>query len=104
MPKLKIGHNLNKGDYILFDFDRTAHQVIKHKESNIPRILLKLHYIVYDNSNSEEYVKFIKKIYLLYDCITRYIMDTGTDPETFYEFFLGLLCHFFVNINPIFIL
>jgi hypothetical protein len=39
---LDIGHKINSGDYIVFDFDKTTHQVIKEKNYNTPRILLKI--------------------------------------------------------------
>ena len=93
---LNIGHKINSGDYIVFDFDKTTHQVIKDKQELTPRILLKIHYIVCENCKySNEYVETIKKCYLYYEFITRYIMKTGTDPETFYQFFMGLACQYF---------
>ena len=93
---LDVGHKINSGDYIVFDFDKSTHQVIKDKQELTPRILLKIHYIVCENCKySKEYVEQIKKLYLYYEYITRYIMKTGTDPETFYEFFMGLGCQYF---------
>jgi len=91
---LKQGHKLNKGDVIAFDFDNTVHQVIKERDAQTPRIMLKLHYIVCDKGNdySRAYVERIKQIYLYYEFITRYGMDVGTDPETWYEFFWGTWC------------
>ena len=93
---LDMGHKINLGDYIIFDFDKTTHQVIKEKNGNTPRILLKIHYIVCENCNySKEYIEKIKKIYVYYEYITRYLMQTGTDPETFYQFFIGLAYEYF---------
>ena len=93
---LDIGHKINSGDYIVFDFDKSTHQVIKDKQELTPRILLKIHYIVCENCKySKDYVETIKKCYLYYEFITRYIMKTGTDPETFYQFFMGLGCQYF---------
>ena len=93
---LDIGHKINSGDYIVFDFDKSTHQVIKDKQKMTPRILLKIHYIVCENCKySKEYIETIKKCYLYYEYITRYIMETGTDPETFYQFFMGLGCQYF---------
>ncbi len=94
--KFDVGHKINQGDYVVFDFDKTTHQVIKDKQKLTPRILLKLHYIVCENCKySREYVDQIKNIYTYYEYVTRYIMQTGTDPETFYQFFFGLGCQFF---------
>ena len=93
---LNVGHKINFGDYIVFDFDKTTHQVIKDKQKLTPRIMLKIHYIVCENCKySKWYVKTIQKCYLYYEYITRYIMKTGTDPETFYQFFMGLGCQYF---------
>ena len=95
---LDIGHKINLGEYIVFDFDKSTHQVIKEKEELTPRILLKIHYIVCEKcSYSEEFVKRIKKMYVYYEFITRYIMKSGTDPETLYQFFWGLLCQYYMN-------
>lgn len=100
---LNIEHKIQKGDYILFDFDKTTHQVIKEKTKQVPRLLLKIHFIVCEDCNySKNYVEFIKQIYLYYEFVTRYIQKEGTDPETFYQFFCGLLCqhgNIIVNYN-----
>lgn len=93
---LNVGHKINKGDYVVFDFDKTTHEVIKEKNETTKRTLLKLHYIVCENCKySKSYVENIEKCYLWYEYITRYIMKTGTDPETFFEFFMGLACQYF---------
>jgi len=95
---LNIGHKINFGDYIVFDFDKSTHQVIKDKQKLTPRILLKIHYIVCENCNySRKYVENIKQLYLYYEFITRYFMQIGTDPKTFYQFFIGLFCQYYVN-------
>lgn len=92
---LNVGHKINKGDYIAFDFDRSTHQVIKEKQTYTPRIMLKMHYIVCENCEySRDYVEFIKQFYLWYDYSTRWIMKTGTDPKTFFQFFWGLVPHY----------
>jgi hypothetical protein len=97
---LDKGHKINFGDYIVFDFDKSTHQVIKDKEKSTPRILLKIHYIVCENCKySKEYVECVKNFYQKYEMITRYIMKTGTDPTTFYQFFMGLVCQFFYTNN-----
>ena len=89
---LKLEHKINRGDYMIFDFDRTLHQVKKSGKQETPRILLKLHFIVCDNCNySDKYVKFILYFYIYYYYIARYTEQIGTDPKTFIGFFLGLL-------------
>jgi hypothetical protein len=91
------GYKINKNDYIIFDFDRTTHQVIKQNNENIPRIILKLHFLVYDNSHSEQYINIIKQLYTNFEYITRNFMDKGTNPETYYEFFIGLFCQYYCS-------
>lgn len=93
---LDIEKKLNKGDFLLFDFDKTYHQVIKKKSNiNTPRILLKIHYIICENCEySTEYIENIKKLYLYYEYITRNIMNYGTEPEGFFNFFVGLFVQY----------
>jgi len=87
-----IDLKINKGDYMIFDFDKTLHQVIKTGQQETPRILLKLHYIVCDSGNySKEYVHLISYFYKIYYCVARYTEQLGTDPTTFVGFFFGLL-------------
>jgi hypothetical protein len=96
----EVGHKLNKGDYIVFDFDRTPHQVIKEASDRQPRILLKLHFLVIDPSSKSIWRRnatFLHWLYTRYEYITRYVMDTGTDPTTLYEFFWGVFCQWYCS-------
>jgi len=88
---------INSGDYAIFDFSRTTHQVIKENQDiQTPRILLKLHFMICEDCEySKPYLQFLKSYFIAYDNITRYILKTGTDPKTFYQFFIGLLTQFF---------
>jgi len=96
---LDVGHKINKGDYIIFDFDKSSHHVIKERNKLTPRILLKIHFIISEKGYSKKYVEVIKSFYLYYEFITRYITKTGTDPETYYQFFLGLGTQYFYEKN-----
>jgi hypothetical protein len=87
-----IEHKINRGDYMIFDFDKTMHQVRKIGFSETKRILLKLHYIVCENCiYSERYIDIVSRFYKLYYIIARYTEQIGTDPTTFMGFFYGLL-------------
>jgi len=87
-----IEQKMNRGDYIIFDFDKTMHQVRKIGVSETYRILLKLHYIVCNGFIcSERYLQFIVWFYKVYYLVARYTEQLGTDPETFMGFFFGLL-------------
>jgi len=89
---LNLEHKINRGDYMLFDFDRTLHRVKKTGQQETPRILLKLHFIVCENCKySDNYVKFISNFYKYYYYIARYTEQIGTDPKTFMGFFFGLM-------------
>ena len=86
-----LGHKINRGDYIIFDFDKTLHQVIKEGATRTPRILIKLHYIVCPASYSPYYVWFVSQCYIYYYRIARYTEQLGTDPKTFVGYFWGLI-------------
>lgn len=89
---LNIEHKINKGDYIIFDFDKTLHQVKKYGIQETPRLLLKLHFIVCDNGiYSNNYIRFVTNCYIFYYYIARYTEQNGTDPKTFMGFFFGLI-------------
>ena len=92
---LKMEHKINRGDYMIFDFDRTLHRVKKIGEQNTPRVLLKLHFIVYENNQNDNYAKeyldFVSYFYKNYYFIARHTEQIGTDPTTFIGFFYGLL-------------
>lgn len=87
-----LEHKINRGDYMIFDFDKTLHRVKKTGQQETPRILLKLHYIVCENGeHSENYVRFVALFYKYYYYVARYTEQIGTDPKTFLGFFFGLL-------------
>jgi hypothetical protein len=91
-----INYNLetkiNKGDFMIFDFDKTLHRVKKIGKTEVPRILMKLHFIVCENCKYDiNYVKTIAYFYKYYYYIARYTEQIGTDPNTFLGFFFGLL-------------
>jgi hypothetical protein len=89
---LNIEHKINKGDYMLFDFDKTLHRVKKIGQQETPRILLKLHFIVCENCTySHHYINIVTTFYKYYYYIARYTEQIGTDPTTFLGFFFGLM-------------
>ena len=87
-------HKINKGDYMIFDFDKTTHQVKKTGDAETPRILMKLHFIVCENCTpgyGPSYVDFAAYFYKFYYYIARYTEQIGTDPTTFIGFFFGIM-------------
>lgn len=87
-----IEQKINRGDYMIFDFDKTLHRVKKLGSSETQRILLKLHYIVCNGFTcSDSGVEFIGWFYKIYYVVARYTEQIGTDPDTFMGFFFGLL-------------
>jgi hypothetical protein len=90
-----IGHCINTGDYLCFDFDKTLHQVKKMGDTSTPRILLKLHFIVCEKKYSAIYMNFISYFYIWYYIVARYTESIGTDPKTFIGFFYGILWEIF---------
>lgn len=92
---LDIQHKIQPNDYIVFDFDKALHQVVNtnNDPSNDYRIMLKLHFLVCDSCTpSSYYLSIVKQFYIMYEKITRYFMQTGTEPKTYYQFLLGLIC------------
>jgi hypothetical protein len=87
-----LEQKINMGDYMLFDFDKTLHQVKKIGQVETPRVLLKIHFIVcQDCKNNTFYVDFAAFFYKFYYVVARYTEQFGTDPTTFMGFFFGLL-------------
>lgn len=89
---MNLEHKMNSGDYMIFDFDRTVHQVVKTGDHYSPRILLKLHYIACNVEfyGSRQYVAFVSYFYRFYYFVARYTEEMGTDPTTFIGFFYGI--------------
>jgi len=89
---LNLEHKMNQGDYMIFDFDRTTHQVAKTGDHLTPRILLKLHFILCNTEfyGSVQYTRIVSYFYRAYYFVARYTEQIGTDPTTFIGFFYGL--------------
>lgn len=98
-PNFQQSVFLNKDVYIIFDFDRALHEVVKLQASKEFRVMLKLHFCVCEDKcvDNTSYLQFAITCYTLYERITRYIMETGTEPSTLYEFVWGLLA--FVSVK-----
>ena len=81
---------------MVFDFDRTLHQVKKTGQLPTPRVLLKLHFIALDSRYQNSiytsmYIKFVSLCYVVYYRVARFTEQLGTDPSTFIGFFFGIL-------------
>jgi len=89
---LNLEHKMNQGDYMIFDFDKTTHQVVKTGDYPTPRVLLKLHFILCNKEfySSTQYVQLVSYFYQTYYLFARYTEQIGTDPTTFIGFFYGL--------------
>lgn len=98
-PAWKKGAFLNRGDYLIFDFDRTLHQVRKNPLIRAsPRYLVKLHFLVYDSSIYPMWIKqSIYQYYVWYDWITRWMLVMGTDPITYPEYVMGWFIQLFIT-------
>lgn len=104
-PKYNTSKNINQGDVIGFNFDKTLHEVINVDNKQIkPRVLLKLHYLVCEDCKINDYqIQNIKQFYTHYDRFLRDYTKIGTDPIHPHEFALGLSCHYmyYPNIEKI---
>jgi hypothetical protein len=91
-----VERRLNTGEYMVFDFDRTLHQVKKTGQMATPRVLLKLHFLACDTRYAASwysfaYIRFAYCCYVAYYRVARYTEQIGTDPTTFIGFFFGIL-------------
>jgi hypothetical protein len=103
LNEFKKETSISFGDYLLFDYSRTHHQVYKrNQEEKTPRKMLKLHFLVFDNGTSDVYMYCIKYYFIMYNTITRYIIHSGTDPGTFSGFFWGIMAQsFYFQYTPL---
>lgn len=89
-----FGKQINKNEYLLFDFDKSRHQVLINNDGTPSkyRLVLKLHFLVREKNYSDFYTSMLIKFYSKYLKVTRYVMDKGTNPKTLDEYFYGVLC------------
>lgn len=87
------GKPVNKNEYVLFDFDKSRHQVLINNDGNKSkyRLILKLHFLVREDNYSDFYTNFLVNYYTKYLKLTRYVMENGTNPKTLKGFFYGVL-------------
>jgi len=101
--------DIDKGNYVIFDFSRTSHEIITLSKSLVDdditqkktdgpprdiRILMKLHFLCMEDRYAKNGMMrhMVENIFYAYETITRYVMAKGTNPTTFYEYILGVLC------------
>lgn len=101
LPGWEKGVVLNRGDYLLFDFERTRHVVRRLPVSSFvplrPRILIKFHFLVYDPSiYSSVSIAYLARFYVFYDYLTRWMIMIGTDPIAYYEYVMGWLIQLYI--------
>lgn len=100
-PGLGVCRRIGKGDFVVFDFDRARHRVVRVPEApptDRQRILLKLHFCVCaPGAAAPGYVWIVAWAYQGYEWITRRLMAAGTDPRTMPQFAVGLLGQFVVR-------
>lgn len=96
-PEHKESAYLNKDKYIAFDFDNAPHQVVNTSDDPTNyRTMLKLHFSICESCEvGSTYQSLVNRAYIGYERVTRYVMKTGTNPETWYQFFLGLFCNLY---------
>lgn len=102
-PEYNVSKNINAGDVVAFDFDRTLHKVVNEKHlQTSPRALLKLHYLVCEDCQlSESSFQNINQFYIYYDRFLRGFTKIGTDPVYPHEYAIGLTCHYYYKPNMI---
>jgi hypothetical protein len=84
---------LDKFEYLGFDFNEEQHQVSGHLKEGNNRILLKLHYLVYKNKSKKE-LKIINDYFVEYEHFTRKVMSYGSTPKNLMEYFIGNISNY----------
>lgn len=97
IPYANVSHKLQKYDYLFFDYSRTHHQVLKDNTQldNNARKMIKIHFMIIDDSTSEFTELFLKTYFKTYNSIFRFWSNMGLEPETYSQFFFGLSNEFF---------
>lgn len=96
-PDYNICHKINQNDVIIFDFNKTKHQVIKNSDKFIPRIFIKLHFLICNKNTSMNSIYFYKKLYSNYELISTKFKNYGISPKTFPQYAIGLLSQWTSN-------
>lgn len=98
-----VDKTMGRGDVVIFDYDRTSHQVLcldpRHDLVRVQRKMVKMHFMVCDPACSPVYVDVVKHVYIWHEYITRKWMTWGTDPQEFSQFFCGLSCELYTVPN-----
>lgn len=81
---------LDKYEYIGFDFNNEPHQVLGHLKDGNHRILIKLHFLVYKNKSDKE-LKEINDYFVKYEHFTRKAMSYSSKPNNFMEYFISYI-------------
>lgn len=98
-PAWKRGYYLNRANYLIFDFDRTRHQVrINQSIFSTPQYYLKLHFLIYDSIIYPTFIKhIIYQYYIWYAYITRWILIMGTNPITYPQYVIGWFIQLYIS-------
>lgn len=98
-----VDKTMGRGDVVIFDYDRTSHQVLcldpRHDLVRVQRKMVKMHLMVCDPACPPLYVDVVKHVYIWHEYITRKWMTWGTDPQDFSQFFCGLSCELYTVPN-----
>lgn len=95
--KFDVGHKMNRGDYLVFDFNKNTHQVIQLENKKLIRRLLKTYFIVYDKKYSETYIECVKKIIICYHYTSTWLINIGTEPTNLLGFFIGVGIQYYLT-------
>lgn len=96
----KICHSLNEGEFSVIDYNRTRHCVAGKQDVHGPRrILLKFHFIVCSNIHSVWRCMLTAHMSYLWNIISRWAINLGTNPHSLIGRLFGLLVYFCTNLR-----
>lgn len=100
-PNNNFHHTLTTNEFVSFDFNRDIHYIkSNHKKPAIPRITLKLHYIVYPK-NMYVFGYFLKKLNIYYDKHARNLFLYTLTPNTLMKRISSVMVNYTTNITYI---
>lgn len=98
-PNYNFNETLTTNEFVSFDFNRDIHYIkSNHLKPDIPRVTLKLHYIVYPK-NMYFLGVFLKIITIFYDKHARNLFLYTLTPNTFMKYVSSAIVNYTTNLT-----
>ena len=96
---------LDKYEFVGFNFNNEVHYVSGNLKSNEERILLKFHYIICHPKTLTPYINLVYNYNIYFEYFTRFMIRSSTNPKTTNDKIIGDITIFgtFLRLNLIYI-